>query len=257
MTALSVAERILQDLGVSAPEEIDLEAIAWTMGARVKYRQLDGCEARIVGYRDRAIISIDPRAPRRRRRYSIGHELGHWKWHRGKALACQTVESAGVDPRAKSIEREADRFSADLLLPRYLFDPLVLKAGAPTLKNIHGLSEVFDTSKLATAIRFVSSRHCPAILVCHDKSARRWFIRSPMIPERWFPSKELHSDSSAFQMLFGQGSELQHPQKIGAEVWFDRSEAERFEIKEQCFQGLDDTVLTILTFVDERMLEER
>ncbi len=257
MTALSVAERILQELGVSSPWEIDLDAIAWTMGARVKYRQLDGCEARIVGYRDHAIISIDPRAPRRRQRYSIGHELGHWKWHRGRALACQTVESAGVDPRAKTIEREADRFSADLLLPRYLFDPLVLKAGGPTLKNVRGLSEVFDTSVLATAIRYVSSRHSSALLVCHDKSGRRWFIRSPSVPERWFPSSELHSDSSAFQLLFGEGREAPHPQRIGADAWFDRADAEHFEIKEQCFGGADETVFAILTITDERMLEER
>jgi hypothetical protein len=33
MTALTPAERILKSLGIEAPGEIDLEAIAWTRGA--------------------------------------------------------------------------------------------------------------------------------------------------------------------------------------------------------------------------------
>jgi hypothetical protein len=40
---LTPAERLLKDLGVTDPKEIDLEAVAWTLGARVKYRPLDGC----------------------------------------------------------------------------------------------------------------------------------------------------------------------------------------------------------------------
>ena len=43
------AEAILRRLGVTDPSEIDLEAIAWYLGARVRYRPLSACEARIVG----------------------------------------------------------------------------------------------------------------------------------------------------------------------------------------------------------------
>lgn len=56
---LSPAERVLQELGITDPGEIDLEAIAWHLGARIKLAELDGCEARIIGYRDRAIIRVD------------------------------------------------------------------------------------------------------------------------------------------------------------------------------------------------------
>ena len=47
---LSPAERLLQELGVTEPDEIDLEAIAYYVNARVRYRRLDGCEARIIGW---------------------------------------------------------------------------------------------------------------------------------------------------------------------------------------------------------------
>lgn len=41
MTPLSVPERVPQGLGVTDPGDIDLEAIAWTMGAEVRYRPLE------------------------------------------------------------------------------------------------------------------------------------------------------------------------------------------------------------------------
>ncbi len=43
------AERVLASLGITEPREIDVEAIAWHLGAKVKYRELDTCEARIWG----------------------------------------------------------------------------------------------------------------------------------------------------------------------------------------------------------------
>ena len=53
MKGLAPAERLLKELGVTDPKEIDLEAVAWTLGARVKYRPLDGCEACITGDTER------------------------------------------------------------------------------------------------------------------------------------------------------------------------------------------------------------
>ena len=58
MTAVTAAERILLALGVSDPTEIDLEAIAWSRGALVEYRPLDGCDATIVE-RDLALTAVD------------------------------------------------------------------------------------------------------------------------------------------------------------------------------------------------------
>ena len=55
---LTPAERLLQELGVAEPEEIDLEAIAFHLGASVRFRKLDGCEARIIGCNDAGIITI-------------------------------------------------------------------------------------------------------------------------------------------------------------------------------------------------------
>jgi hypothetical protein len=88
MTALTHAERILKSLGIEAPGEIDLEAIAWTRGAVVDYRPLDRCEATIVGSKRKAVIAVNSRSPPERRRFSLAHELGHWHHHKGRMLFC-------------------------------------------------------------------------------------------------------------------------------------------------------------------------
>jgi hypothetical protein len=69
VTYLTPAERLLQKLGITEPEEIDLEAIAFHLGACVRFRKLDGCEARIIGRNDQAIITIGEDCSYRRKRF--------------------------------------------------------------------------------------------------------------------------------------------------------------------------------------------
>ena len=49
--AAGPAEKVLRDLGIVRPEDIDLEVVAWHLGAKVKYRPLNTCEARSLAVR--------------------------------------------------------------------------------------------------------------------------------------------------------------------------------------------------------------
>jgi hypothetical protein len=252
--SLTPAERLLQDLGITEPDEIDLDAIAFHTGARVRYRPLNGCEARIVGSRDRAIITVRADTPPRRKRFSIAHELGHWHHHRGQCLACRAEESrpGGL----LSPERVADGYAGDLLMPNYLFRPLARQHARLTLKTVTTLADAFRTSQTATAIRLVESDHTPAVLVCHSPNGRRWFTRAPSVPTMWFPQDALDVDSFAFEVLFNNKPDDLMPRKVGANAWFDRWEAERYEILEQSCRIGSAEVLTILLISDRRMLDD-
>ena len=254
MIQLRPAEQLLQSLGVTDPHDIDLEAIAFDQGAVVKHGQLDGCEARIVGYGDRAIITVDARKPRTRQRFSTAHELGHWKYHRGRHLACRPDEIAdsrnSFDP-----ERVADFYAADLLLPRYLFIPRAKKLRVCSFESVDTLSREFETSVPATAIRLVDYGPEPTMLVCHGPSGRKWFRRPREIPERWFPREDLGADSPAMNVLYGT-NRLNRRTSVGAEAWFDRWEASRFEIEEQSYKVSDQEILTLLIFTQAEMLED-
>ena len=58
-----------------------------------------------------------------RRRFTLAHELGHWvcQCREGKATGAAPVycraEEIGVDPEARALEREANVFAAELLMP--------------------------------------------------------------------------------------------------------------------------------------------
>src|SRR5579864_9000977 len=81
--------KLLRELGITEPHEIDIEAIAQYCGATIVYEPLEGCEARILGNNDRAIITVNAGSNLGRRRFSAGHELGHWMRDRGRiGFAC-------------------------------------------------------------------------------------------------------------------------------------------------------------------------
>jgi len=248
------AEKVLQDLGVTEPKDIDLEAIAYHLGARVRYRPLDGCEARVVGSDNAAIITVNSRSSHRRRRYSIAHELGHWRHHRGKALVCRAEEFAVHS--ALSPERVADAYAADLLMPRYLFNPAAGQYPKLNFNTVNILADEFETSLTATAIRLVEGDHSPAFVICHGINGRKWFVRAPSVPARWFPQDSLDNESFAFDVLYGRSDGTATPRKIGADAWFDRREAERYQVLEQTIRTGTDEILTLVLIADGEMCED-
>lgn len=91
-----------------------------------------------------------------RRRFTIGHEVGHWVLHRKpgqQALFCrhtsvhETDHPSPAPPR--DIEEEASAFAAALLMPRWLF----VREHASCGGDLRQLCEVFGTSNAATERR--------------------------------------------------------------------------------------------------------
>ena len=251
---LTPAERLLQELGITEPSEIDLEAIAYHVGARIRYATLRGCEARIIGHRDKAIVTVSANSSCRRKRFSIAHELGHWHHHRGKSLVCRAEEYRPGN--ALSSERVADGFGADLLMPHYLFRPRARQHPQLNFKTVKTLADTFETSHTATAIRLVEGDHSPTVLICHGQRGRKWFTRAPAVPPKWFPRSELDAASFAFGIVFGNEPDDRTPRRIGADAWFDRWDAGRYEIYEQTMRTGHDEALTIVLLTDPAMLEE-
>lgn len=185
MTAKVVppAERLLHDLGITEPGEIDVEVIACAVGAAVRYRRLGSGDARIVGLGYRAIITVDDRASRVRQRFSVAHELGHWHHHRGQRLICHGV--AGRQDGVVGCEREADGYAADLLMPRFMLEPLV--ASVPmSFDLVNRVAVTFGVSAMAAALRLADVHAAAFALVVEEAGGRRWFRRSAALDPRWF-----------------------------------------------------------------------
>ena len=150
----------------------------------------------------------------------------------------------------------ADAYASDLLMPWYLFKPALRTVKRPSLAFLRTIKASFGVSLTAAAFRIIDSDQFPIMLIIHSQTKRKMFRPSRSVPSRWFPREELDQDSQAFDMLYGKAQERQHPSKIGADAWFDRREADRYEILEQSFALPGNEVATLLMFEDEGMLEE-
>lgn len=249
-------EKLLREFGITHPDQIDLEAIAWTQNARVKYRNLQGCDARILGMGNRAMITVKQGGNPRRQRFSIGHEIGHWLHHRGQRLMCEGRDIETGSVIGNSAEKTADRFAAKLMMPDFLLRESLRGHGSRfDMNTIRNVAEEFNTSLTATAIRLVEYEPAPCLLVSHASRGRKWFARSPMVSHRLFPKKQLDVESPAYDVLFNNAEDSQYLELIGADAWFDLEWAEEIEIWEQTVRIYDDEVITLLVVEDERLLE--
>mgnify|MGYP001373193202 CR=1 FL=1 len=248
-------DRFYRRIGVEEPGHIDIRAVAFEFGLEVQFAPLTSCEARIVGDGDRGIITIRQGSHRLRQRFSIAHEIGHWVFHRGKALVCTRSDIGEGWEIGRLREKIADEFAGKLLLPDFLLLPRARKIRRLTFGEITKVATEFRVSKSATARRLVELDLFPAVLVGYNHLGRRWVARSKIVPEHWFPQRDLDAESDVMRCLFS-GHELGRPTKIGADAFFDRREAERFVVLEETILVGDRDALTLITITDERMLDD-
>ena len=242
------ATKLLRDLGIEEPNEIDIEAIAQTCGATIIYKPLTGCAARIIGHGDRAIITIDEGESGERQRFSAAHELGHWTYDRGTiAFACvsQTFTAEwGVD----NPERRANRFAAELLLPDFMVKPRV-RGRQVVLTTARELAAAFRTSLTSSVIRLVEFADMPAMAVCTTAQGRKWFLGGPDVPKNLFPRVQPTSDSVAYDLHHAKPTRT--PQEVTADAWFEG--ASRFTLIEDSYK-FKTTVISLLWWKDEAHL---
>jgi len=241
------AHRVLAELGIVEPGEIDIEAIAYHLGAIVRYKDLQGCAARILGTNDTAIITVDQRAPRGRQRFSAAHEVGHWMHDRNtgrfQCTAHQFVNDWGRD----NPERRANQYAAQLLLPGTMLRPVI--DGKPVaFTTVSEVADAFETSLTAAAIRTVEMNPRAAMIVCTERYRRRWFVASNDVPRWLWPRDAPANDSVAHDLFNTRTKNGAADVIVGA--WFDHADADRYELHEDA-RRIGDHVLSILSWPNE------
>ena len=104
-------------------------------------------------------ILYDRNASRQRRRFTIGHELGHYLLHRKKYPNGIHCDEAAVDGRTgELVEQEANTFSATLLMPLDDFKRRISVKDAPSFE---------DLERLRRAIRRVADGGDVALAAIH------------------------------------------------------------------------------------------
>jgi Zn-dependent peptidase ImmA (M78 family) len=244
---------LLSELGITEPEDIRIEAIAEHCNATVIYEPLKGSAARILGFGDRAFITVDSQSRRERQRFSAGHELGHWMLDRGRVASFVCAEQifasewGGDNP-----ERRANRYATDLLLPEFMFTPRA-KNQPITFASVRRLATIFQTSLTATTIRLVELGSFPSLIVCHTLQQRRWFIRGPDLPEAMRLRDKPGAYTAAYDLLRGSAAS-EGSIEVQADGWIAHPESRRYLLREDSIRIGDLYVLSLLWWKDERQL---
>lgn len=228
------ASALVRYYGISHPDQIVLEDIAFDRGIVIYDGGVIGAESWLLRKGNRGIIRLSGRVrDPSRRRFAIAHELGHWECHfdLSQAWVCTTSDLYGY--RGSSPELEANAFASALLMPYDLFRPLMPEDF--NIGIIRQLSSAFRTSLMATAQRFVALTPLDCYVVFSDATTGqvRWWKFSHEKPDLYIPSRHvIPVESSAYRCDTIPGEEPGMCE-IEPEVWFPRSwNAGRYQIFE-------------------------
>lgn len=143
-----------------------------------------------------------------RKRFAVGHELGHWVLHRPTGnVFCRSASLFGVpagtpEPEAGAdIEEEASLFAAELLFP----DPLVREHYARLGGDITALCELFGGSRRATERAVIESIRRPRAA---QADGVRMFVYDDAGYEAWRAAH--HGEGYVLNDTFDDRSRLHH-----------------------------------------------
>lgn len=126
------AQALLEAAGVQRPP-VPVETIARQLGAKLSYEPFDGNVSGML-YRegDQVIIGVNTLHPEVRQRFTVAHELGHWKLHPGKRVFLDHLVRVDFrDGRSGREEMQANGFAAELLMPREMIMREIAHQGVP------------------------------------------------------------------------------------------------------------------------------
>lgn len=244
---LSKGELILKSFGIDSPEQIDLEAIAFGLDAKVRYRKIDGSEARIVGNGASAIITVNEDHTPTRQRFSIAHELGHWVERHGKGgFICTKEDISPQNDAAKSAEAIANGLASQLILPSYLFAPIA--AGMPiSLDSADKIRKDFKAGLTTTAIKLVKGSGKAAAIVCHGLQGRQWFALSTGWPEHLRLGAELNYETEAFELLYAADKAGKTAlRQEAASRWISGRQGQELKVRSQSVKLAEGIVLSVI-----------
>ena len=223
-TGIALAEKrareILDAFGLSTVAGVDLRDLAFDRGLIVEARPIRGAEGRLIRRGDRAIAVVDADITQRgKRRFVAAHELGHYELHDDEPVfVCD--QAAFLDwHRRRPAETEANRFAAELLMPRAGF----LQGGrasSASFEAVGDLAEAYRVSLTAAAFRYVHLDVAPSALVFSRRGRIEWSVVSASLPLQYVgPRRPVHRDSGAGE-YFQTGRTSLAPEWTPVEAWF-------------------------------------
>ena len=196
--------------------------------------ETDGFEGGLLmdQYRRNGIILVNTSARDGRRRFTIGHELGHFLIPTHKPVKSDRFLCSRDDMRLWStaeqsayvrMEVEANRFSALILMPPPLLRPYLAKFRDPDIEQILAVHRDFIVSKDAAARAYAQYRQDPvATVVVKDGRVQRIY-RAIKFPRMSVSPGDEVPKPSVYHRALASGVELSELKEVAGGQWLESS----------------------------------
>lgn len=143
-----------EEAGLYTENALRIEDLISTFGdIEIQYKAMDAAKSGSLSYKDgKWIMCVNSNHNKKRQRFTMAHELGHYMLHKGKNVEFVDTtffRSSEMD----SIEYNANEFASRLLMPE---DRLRKLVDIDKIKNIGILAEKFHVSSAAMKYRVIS-----------------------------------------------------------------------------------------------------
>jgi len=248
--AEAAAALLIRDYGIVTPSQIIVEDIAMDLGVLTRVAPLEGAEAHLLRRGNRGVIRVSDRITEiGRRRFAIGHELGHWRLHAVQVPAWLCTGDDIHAYRGNDVEIEANAFAGELLMPSSLLRPR-LRSGINIALACELASE-FQTSLTATAVRMVDGSAEESYVVFSREGRVTWWRAGREGRGLWIQrAQEIHPESLAYACETSPGNSTGMT-AVPPRSWFpDAQHVDGLEVwEESVLLGDYDVVLTLLCVI--------
>jgi len=250
-------------------EPVSLEELADRCGIKeIRYESLKGIEGALIANdtKSEGIIVINSDARHHRRRYTLGHELGHYLIpHHGFQMSCTSKDmSTKINKDIKmnssqNIEAEANEFSANLLMPEPWLNKQKCFSREPSIECIKFLADKLDVSFQACANRYADLHDRPvAVVFSHMLKVQYGYTGGEHPFWLRYAKRGSSIPNSSLTASLGKVDDLTfHNDECDASLWFD--ENKYYCLPETCIEEVyvqeDGYIATLLWFEDE--IEEK
>lgn len=243
--AAAKARQVLKDIGLDSLIGIEIEDVAFLRQVLVTEGPIDGGDAWLVRQEAGGIIRVNSHLSAARRRFAIAHELGHWELHPDQTQAHVFTEQTAIkEYKASSLEREANAFASELLMPKSVFrrDCDIEKV---CWHEVSRLASKYETSLYAASRKFVECTAEECALVVSVDGRMRYIYRSVDCSLRVPLGRALSSQTYAADLTAGKDSHVEI-QEVSATSWNPDADSNEIYIESSIALFSFGTVLSLL-----------
>jgi len=223
MTTLTTGAAYARALARELPRGAgNLLRLAPQLGLEIREVPADGFDGALIRAREVPLGAIVIRKSIReagRKNFTLAHEIGHFllPGHDRADLVCTKSDIGNWGDGSKTIEREADEFAAELLMPAAVVQRIIASS-APSLELIQRIAHRFRTSLSAAAWRYCDLGKGPCAVVWSKEGRIDWSKRSETFPFSLRKGDSLPEGTFARRAFAGLPIP-KPPQQVGSGLW--------------------------------------